>query len=223
MIAVMYTWILALFRFVFTVFFGMKVEKVGRIPDTGPVIVIANHASTWDPPLAACASERPMHFMAKEELFHMPVFSFVLPRIRVFPVKRGTADRKAIKTALEVLYRGDILALFPEGTRSKDGVLADAEPGAAMFALRTKTPVVPVALVNSHRILKKGDRFPRLTVRVGHPVDLSEFYDAKITGDVLTKAGIKMMHALADLLPPEQKPKAEHAGRKDASNGTLSG
>jgi 1-acyl-sn-glycerol-3-phosphate acyltransferase len=151
--------------------------------------------------------------MAKEELFHMPVFSFVLPRIRVFPVKRGVADRQAIRTSLEILQRGDILALFPEGTRSKDGTLAPAEPGAAMFALRSQAPVIPVALINNHRILKKGTFFAPLTVRVGKPVDLSAWYGQKASGPVLEQVGNQMMQAVADLLPPEQKPRKPFVGQ----------
>ena len=202
----LYYLIRGFFCLTYRLLFRLRVEKIGDVPAEGPAIIIANHASTWDPPLAACGFKRPAHFMAKAELFKMPVLGFVLPRIKVFPVRRGTADRRAIKTALDVLQRGEVLALFPEGTRSKDGILKEAEPGAAMFALRSQAPVIPVALINTHRMLKKGSRFAPLTVRVGPPVDLSEFYGKKASSDVLTQAGEKMMQALADLLPPEQKP-----------------
>jgi 1-acyl-sn-glycerol-3-phosphate acyltransferase len=203
----LYYGIRGLFYLIYSVFFRLRIEWIGKVPDTGPAILISNHCSAWDPPLTVIATPRPVYFMAKEELFHMPVFSFVLPRIRVFPVRRGVADRQAIRTSLEILRRGELLGMFPEGTRSKDGVLSPAEPGAAMFALRSQAPVIPVALINTHRILKKGSFLAPLTVRVGEPVDLSQWYDQKATGPVLEQAGAKMMQALADLLPAEQKPR----------------
>ena len=203
-----------MFYTIYRVFFALHIERYGQVPEKGPAIIISNHASTWDPPMAACAIRRPTHFMAKEELFRMPVLSFILPRIRVFPVRRGTADRRAIRTAMEILQRGDLLALFPEGTRSKDGVLAGAEPGAAMFALKSQAPVIPVALVNTHKMMKKGSFFAPVTIRVGPPVDLAPWYGQKATGPVLEQVGAQMMQALADLLPGDQKPR-KHGGKQE--------
>ena len=210
----LYYVIRGLFYLIYSIFFRLRIEWIGKVPEKGPAILISNHCSAWDPPLTVIATARPVYFMAKEELFRMPVFSFVLPRIHVFPVRRGVADRQAIRTSLEILRRGELLGLFPEGTRSKDGVLSGAEPGAAMFALRSQAPVIPVALINTHRMLKKGSFLAPLTVRVGEPVDLSEWYDQKATGAVLEQAGAKMMQALADLLPAEQTPPIRIIDRK---------
>ncbi len=195
-----YVVIKGLFCLFYRIFFRLRVVHYGQEPVEGPGIIISNHISVWDPPLSACGFRRPVHYMAKAELFKYPVLSFVLPRINVFPVRRGTGDRRAVKRSLEILEEGKLLAMFPEGTRSKDGVLQKAEPGAAMFALKTKAPVIPVALINANRIMKPGSFFARLEVRVGEPVDMSEYYDMKASSEVLDKAGEKMMKAIADLL-----------------------
>jgi 1-acyl-sn-glycerol-3-phosphate acyltransferase len=183
--------------------FGCRLQIEGRenLVAEGPAIIIANHVSFWDPPLvSAIASRRQMHFMAKEELFRNPLFGWILRRINVFPVKRGAPDRKAIKHALDVLARGELLAMFPEGTRSKTGILQKPEPGAAMFALKTGAPVIPVALFNSGKILRAGGPFPRLTVLVGKPFRLEHPAEQKLTGERLETAGAAMMAAIAQLL-----------------------
>ncbi len=199
----MYTLVRTAFFVLYRVFFRLRIEYIGEEPKTGPALLIANHASLLDPPLTVCPFKRPVYFMAKEELFRIPVLGSILSRLRVFPVRRGQADRKAIRRALEILKEGHLLAMFPEGTRSKDGRLKKAEPGAAMFALRSKAPVIPVALINTDKILKKGSFFAPLEVRVGKPVPLDEFYDQKISSAVLDEAGEKMMAALSELLDKE--------------------
>ncbi len=198
----LYWFVRGIFYVFYRAFCHLRIEGRANTEIEGAAIIVSNHASWWDPTLTAAAfTHRPLHYMAKTELFKIPVLGFVLRNINVFPVKRGTPDRKAIKRSLEILETGKLLALFPEGTRSKTGVLGKAEPGTAMFALKAKVPIVPMAIINSRLILSKGNRFPPVTVRVGEPFTLEEFYDQKISGEVLESAGVVIMEHIARLLP----------------------
>lgn len=152
-----------------------RVEGVEHIPKKGGAILAANHASYLDPPLLGAAAPRPVHFMAKKELFGLPILKTILPAINAYPVARGKPDRAAIRAAYEILSQGGLFALFPEGTRSRTGELLPAKRGAALIALRAGAPVIPVGIVGADRIMPPGSRlprFPRLTVRFGRPLDL---------------------------------------------------
>lgn len=158
------------FRFIFYVFFRTRVYGRENIPREGAVILAANHASNADPPLMASLIERPVSYMAKIELFENPIFGGIIRRCHAFPVKRGASDRGAIKTAVQVLKEGRILGLFPEGTRSKTGALQKPEAGVALIAAMTGAPVVPVAILNSHRIFANGGILPALRIMYGPPI-----------------------------------------------------
>ena len=134
------------------------------------MILAANHASNIDPPLMASLIERPVSYMAKIELFENPIFGAAIRRCHAFPVKRGASDRGAIKAAVTVLKEGHMLGLFPEGTRSKTGELQKAEAGIALIASMTGAPIVPVAILNSHRIFANGGLLPQLRIMYGAPI-----------------------------------------------------
>lgn len=151
-----------------------KVSGQENIPKSGGVIIAANHISNWDPPVVASFVPRHVHFMAKQELFEVPVFGWVIRKMHAFPVRRGTADRTAIKTAIRLLEEGHCLGLFPEGTRSKDGALQKAEPGLALIAMKAGVPVVPAVIVGTERICAAGSFFPKLKIRYGKPLQLAE-------------------------------------------------
>ena len=120
-----------------------------RIPEKGPAVIIANHLSLWDAIYVYWFVRRPMYFMAKAELFSIPVLGYLLRRIRVFPVKRDAVDRAALRMAAKVLEEGNMLVIFPEGTRSKDGELSPFKDGAALFAYRAHAPIVPLVMHNT--------------------------------------------------------------------------
>lgn len=189
--------------------FRLRIEGREHEPSTGPLIVAGNHASTLDPPLIGMCLRRQSAYMAKDELFAVPVLGPWLRSIGSFPVHRGTPDRKAIRRSLEVLQRGGVLVIFPEGTRSFDGRLRDPEPGAAMIALRTGAPVLPAAVVNSYRILPKGARWPRLeqvTVRFGPPLVVPRI-EGRLDHATLDLWGRRIMKEIEHLLPEDQRPK----------------
>jgi len=170
---------------------GFQVSGQENVPKRGPVVLIANHTSYLDPPALGVASPRRVYFMAKEELFRIPLFGWLLKGLGAFPVKRGTPDRRAFKRALAVLAAGNVLGIFPEGTRSKTGELGPAEEGAAVLALRSGAPVVPAGITGT-----RGSG--PIRVAFGPPVDTSDL-------DPKDRASIRIlseraMTSIADLL-----------------------
>lgn len=150
--------------------FRFRVEGKRNLPKGGAIIA-PNHASYWDPPLVgASISGYEVYFMAKKELFRFPVFGTILKLIHTFPVDRGKQDIAAFRTALRVLNGGKTLVVFPEGVRGKGGRLKPPQPGIAWLAQKTRFPVVPTLVVNTHRIRV----FPRVTVRFGAPIYFEE-------------------------------------------------
>ena len=157
-------------RLYFSLLFRAEITGQENVPADGGVIVAANHLSNWDPPLLATFLQRHVNYMAKEELFENPIFSAAIRSCHAFPVKRGEADRGAIKTAVGVLKAGHCLGLFPEGTRSKDGQMGKAEAGGALIAAMTGAPVIPAAIIGTGDIFSGGNPFPRLKVSYGSPL-----------------------------------------------------
>ena len=166
----LYGFFRVVFRLIFYILFRARVYGRENIPAEGAVILAANHASNIDPPLMASLIDRPVSYMAKIELFENPIFGAAIRRCHAFPVKRGESDRGAIKTAVTVLKEERVLGLFPEGTRSKTGELQKAEAGVALIAAMTGAPIVPVAILNTHRIFANGGLLPQLRIMYGQPI-----------------------------------------------------
>jgi len=149
-----------------------------NVPPGGAVLA-GNHVSYMDPILLWCGSSRPVHFMAKKELWESGFLAWVLPRLWAFPVSRGEPDRAAIVTATDLLARGELIGVFPEGTRADVGAegLQAAHGGAAFLALRAGVPLVPTAFLGTERIWPRGARLPRLaqaTISFGSPIMAAE-------------------------------------------------
>jgi 1-acyl-sn-glycerol-3-phosphate acyltransferase len=161
--------------------FRMRFMHRDRLPESGPVIIAGNHLSYMDP-LMVCIGEprvRPVHFMAKIELFaHGPFFSWLLRMEHGFPVHRGRADRDSIATASDILNRGGVVGIFPEGTRIRGGKESAGQEGAAFLAIRTGALVVPVGICGSDRIQPPGDKrwhLVPLNAFFGEPIDPAGF------------------------------------------------
>ena len=158
---------------------AFRVRVVGRenVPTTGGVILAGNHVSYMDPVLLWEFAPRRTHFMAKSELFKGFVGWF-LSRVYAFPVVRGSADRTAITTATKLLQDGEIVGIFPEGTRSSDGEAGEAHGGVSFIAMRAGVPVVPVAFVGTEKVLPRGQKFirpARVSISFGAPIDPADF------------------------------------------------
>ncbi len=141
-----------------------EVKGIENIPGSGGVVLVANHVSYWDPVVVICAFKRRVYFMAKAELFKIPVVGYVVAISGAFPVRRDRADRNAIRTALKLLEEGQVVGVFPEGTRSHSGEMLKPHLGAAMLALKSGAPVLPVAVSGTRGFWGK------IRVRVGKPI-----------------------------------------------------
>ena len=161
-----------------------RITIIGKenIPKKGPVIICSNHISNFDPPVVGITSPRDIYFMAKGELFEKPFLGKLLLGIRAFPVKRGLADRNALRKGLEILKKGNALGLFPEGTRSKTGELGKPLAGVGFFALRSEAAIIPCAIIGPYRIFKKTK------VIYGKPMDMEQFRAAKPTPQEMADA-----------------------------------
>lgn len=153
--------------------FRLEVRGQEHVPPTGPVLLASNHVSVLDPPLVGGASPRVLHFMAKEELFRVPLFGRLITALNARPVRRDGSDGRALKTALRLLGEGRALLVFPEGTRGVEGRLASGKPGAGMLAVMSGAAVVPVHVSGSGRALPPGRMIPRpakVRIRFGPPL-----------------------------------------------------
>lgn len=159
------------------VVFRLEIDGRERIPSRGPVILAPNHRSLIDIPVAAATTKRKVWFMAKEELFASRVSSALITRLGAFPVRRGRPDRAPLQRALELLRQGEVVGIFPEGTRTPGARFDDLEEGFAYIALRTGAPVLGVAISGTEAVFPPGKKLPQLVtirVKIGEPFRLGE-------------------------------------------------
>jgi len=175
---------------IFYPLFRIKVIGKENIPKEGPVIICSNHISNFDPPVVGITSSRDISFMAKEELFENTFTNKLLSGLNAFPIRRGAADRTALRNGLKILKNGNTLGLFPEGTRSKTGELGKPLSGIGFFALRSEAEVVPCSIIGSY----KG--FGRLTVVYGEPLDMEYYRNKKTSAKEMSEAIMEEIKAL---------------------------
>jgi 1-acyl-sn-glycerol-3-phosphate acyltransferase len=179
-----------------------------NIPRTGPLIVCPNHSATLDPPMVpAFVTRGDTWSMAKSEYFRRGLVAFIFSSYHAFPVVRHTADRAALKRSFDLLKDGEVLIMYPEGTRIESGVLAKPEPGAGFIAQKAACPVVPVGLTGTRACLPKGARWPRrtrVTVTFGRPFTVATRRPdgTRVSHEEASEA---IMTAIAELLPPDQR------------------
>lgn len=150
-----------------------------NIPARGAAILAPNHIADCDPPFVGLSVHRPLWFMAKRELFEIPILGKLISFAQAFPVDRDTPDRAALKRAEELLKAGQVVVVFPEGRLSQNGELQPLLPGALMLALRTKVPVIPVGIAGTSCVLPYGEVIPRPTlspvcVHFGAPLSFAD-------------------------------------------------
>ncbi len=174
----------------------------GNIPLTGGVIFTCNHFSVGDPPILIGIFPRRIVWMAKQELFDVPVFGKLYNMGGFIPVRRFEGDLRAIRRSQDALRRGHVLGMFPEGTRS-GGRLGPGEPGTALIALRTGAPVLPAAIWGTEHVKLPRDllRRTRVHVRYGEPFRLPQ--PARITKEEVAAGTEQIMRRIAELLPAE--------------------
>lgn len=200
-----YWWATHSLRGLLVLFARWKVSGRERVPLTGPLIVVANHLNNVDPPLLAVGVDgRRIVLMGKIEIFKYP-FGIVPRLFGAFPVRRFDADVGAMLNAERILRRGDVLGMFPEGTRSRTGHLGELHPGTALIALRTGSTVLPCAITGTEQLrnplalLQK----PRITFTVGEPIAIEAV--RRPTEEQVIELTARITSAIESLLPPKYR------------------
>jgi 1-acyl-sn-glycerol-3-phosphate acyltransferase len=181
--------------------FRLEVRGQEHVPSSGPVLLVSNHVSVLDPPLVGGAAPRELYFLAKEELFAIPLLGRIVARVNARPVRRDGSDTRALKLALRLLAEGRALLIFPEGTRGTEGTLREGKPGVGMLAVVSGAPVVPAYVSGSGRALPRGRVLPRLAkVRVTFgPALHFKSRDGDGRKERYREAAQEMMRAIAQL------------------------
>lgn len=182
-------------RFLFAVLYRLRGINLDNIPKDGPVIICCNHLSNMDPPLLGTPLSRQVHYMAKEELFAIPGFGWLIRQYGAFPVKRGGVSKESIRLALRILEEGNLIGIFPEGSRKNRG--GAGKKGAASLAIKSGATVIPAAIIGNYV------PFRRMSVVYGKPLDLSAYADG--SSQSLEQATEHIMHAIRSLVSQHQR------------------
>ena len=189
-------------RPIFKSFFKFQVFGSENVSPTGGVMLMINHASYLDPIFIGAAVSRNLHYMARSTLFKPGIIDKFLRSLNAFPVHLGSPDRTAIKRALQLLEDGNLLLIFPEGTRSIDGSLAKAQDGVGFMAYRTKANVVPIYLSGTYKAWPRGSKMiktAKVTVSFGKPLDMSVYRNSEASREKYSKIGEDVMARIAEL------------------------
>lgn len=178
-----------------------QIHGAERVPRQGPLVIVSNHASDFDPPILSNCVQRPVAYMAKEELFQVPVLGRLIRWYGAYPVRRGAPDRSAIRAALASLEQGWAVGVFLQGTRTPDGRVTEPKLGAAVIAAKAQVPLLPVSLWGTDKVLVKGSSLPRampVTVRIGELIPPPAAGDRQALTAVTQQCteAINAMHAL---------------------------
>ncbi len=186
----------------FRLYFRLGVSGQEGIPEEGPCILASNHCSYLDPIAVGTASPRPIHPLAKEELWRVPLLSWWLKRIGVIPIRRGQGDAGSLRAALEALGHGETILVFPEGTRSRDGNIGPLKSGVGFLACRSRATIIPTYISGTFHALPRTGIFPRpvkISVHFGSPVGLDLIREGpreRETYEEITRRLEEALHAL---------------------------
>ncbi|MFB4315673.1 lysophospholipid acyltransferase family protein [Actinomadura sp. 21ATH] len=202
-----------------------------NVPKRGPALMVSNHLSFADHFFGPLPLMRPIFFIGKEDYFTGKGIKGLLSKafftgVGVVPVDRtgGTAAEAALETGLRILREGKLLGIYPEGTRVPDNRLYRGKTGVARLALKSRVPVIPMAMINTFELMPSGQPYPRLGVRpgvrFGRPLDFSRYYGQENDREVLRKITDEIMEAIRELSGQEYvdryaaEVKAELAGKE---------
>ena len=191
-------------RMVLRLFADWKVNGVENVPPMGPLIIIANHQSNFDPPLISASLPRRVYFLAKSGLFIGHVVTWFLNSYGAFPVNREGADVRAYRWVLSQLRAGKPVVLFPEGTRSRDG-MTKAKPGIAQIALQSQASILPVGIVGTHRLgtwMRVFNPTGKITVNIGQVFSVPPI-EGRPNKELLDSISDMIMQRVAMQLPEE--------------------
>lgn len=162
---------------IFKIIFRIEVKGLENIPKDEGIIICPNHFSMLDPVIVGISCPRPIRYMAKAELFKNSFLKKLLTALGAYPVKRGEADLNAIKLTLKLLKENKAIGLFPEGTRIKTGQFGKANPGVAMFAIKSGKVVIPTLITGKYRL------FSKIKIKYGQPIDFNKYKKEKMTNE----------------------------------------
>lgn len=178
----------------------MDLEIIGlaNLPESGAAILASNHISMYDAFILQLCIPRAIFFMSKVENFKNPILGILMEQLGSFPVERGTSDRGALQHALGVLRAGEILGMFPEGTRTHGNGLVEAKTGTAHFAIRAKAPIVPVVLNGTEKVLTNLFRKAKVTLKI-----LPSIWPREI--EKASDLTYRLMNLIAEELPESKR------------------
>lgn len=185
---------------------GLEIHGAGNIPSEGSCILASNHASFLDPPLIGCAAKRvgrAVRFMARDTLYKS-IGGVILRNVHTIPLSREKGDVGALRTALKAIKGGNLVALFPEGTRTEDGALHEPKGGVAFLMAKSSVPVLPIYIEGTYRAFPKGAKFVhpcKVRLFVGKPIDPAELRSEKKGSEGYKEMGERVMKAIAALRP----------------------
>ena len=191
------------------VLFPFKLIGKEKIKD-GACVLVGNHYRIWDIVHMACTTKEKVHFITKQELYKNKFLAHLCDIVEAIPVSRDGRDAKAVMTALRYLKKGEKISMFPEGTRNKTGgdEFLPFHGGAALLAIKTKTPVIPFVICNRPKLFKKTH------VVFGEPMELSEFYGRKLTPEDYEAAEEKIKNKLYEMRDGFRKEQAAKKAKK---------
>lgn len=192
----------AICRVLFKLLFRACIRGKENIPHRGPVLIAPNHVSFLDPLAVGMAARRRIRYMARDDLFTVPVLGWLIRNLNSFPVKRDRPDPEAIKEALRILKRGEALLVFPEGTRSPDGKLLPGQLGIGMLAWNSRATIIPTAVIGSERALPVGAKWirrERIEVRFGKAIPPKEFSEKRNRRETYQAISDKIMEEIKKL------------------------
>jgi len=198
-----YNFVLWFLSSLFRLLGGYEVQGVDNIPRTGGALIAGNHISFLDPPAVGSALPRRSYYFAKQQLFQIPIFSLIIRKFYAFPVHREGLDRTAICNAVNLLRAGELVTMFPEGTRSPDGKLQDASRGAAFIANMADVPIIPCALVGTDKVLPRGAWYlhrGKIAVSFGEMIDVRDYCEPDGHEIDLAAATEALMTSIAKML-----------------------
>lgn len=180
-------------RIYITILFRVSVIGVENIPRKGSAVICCNHISAYDAVVLAACMPRLPRYMAKKELFDIKGLSWIIRQLKAFPVDRSGTDMKAIKTAISLLKSGEMVGIFAQGTRVKEGENKAGKSGAALFAIMGEAPVIPVAISGDYKL------FSKLVVQFGNPISMEAYKGKKMKTEELIQITEMIMNKINEL------------------------
>jgi 1-acyl-sn-glycerol-3-phosphate acyltransferase len=189
---ILFTFIRFIVYIPFKIIFRMKIYGRENIPASGRLILCSNHLSYIDPVMMGLCIKRQICYMAKAQLFTNKFVTAVVTWFNAYPVNTGAFDRQAIRNSVVILNAGQIIGLYPEGTRSTDGIVREGHQGVGLISVMAGSPVLPVAITGSNMIIQKPHKrlfFPQIRIAFGKPIDTTSIikqYSTKQASEIIT-------------------------------------